>query len=254
VTIDLEFGAISTGHTEKGRLMMITQPGRNKKFAAALILIAMPLFAACNSGDDSEVEEEHNLIDNSNSYNQCTSWIAYYEDPAGCGTVNNSGDGSGPQPPPNATGDTPPPSGSGVAALINDELESNDTLANANAMSYPTRSSSITHVGWVARGSIDDLNDHVDYFVFTAPLSRDYIIRLCPPTGSPCNGTTGFDTLTVFFELLDQDGNVLLSSQAMPTNAYEMAIDAGVVYYLRVMAADTMGATVTYNFQAFEKK
>ena len=47
---------------------------------------------------------------------------------------------------------------------------------------------------------------------------------------------------------------MLLSSQAGPTNAFEMAIDAGVVYYVRVMAGDTMGSIVSYNFQAYEKK
>lgn len=229
---------------------MTTQTGRYRKFAPVLLVLALPVLTACNSGGDDEVEEEHNLIDNSNSYNQCTSWEAYYEDPTGCGGTPASG---GAAPPPNSTGSTPPPSGSGVAALLNDELESNDTLTNATAMSYPTRSGTTTHIGWVARGSINDLNDYVDYFLFTAPLGRDYIIRLCPPMGSPCNGTTGLDTLTAFFELLDQDGNVLLSSQGTPTNAYEMAIAAGVVYYVRVMAGDTMGAIVNYNFQAFEK-
>ena len=138
--------------------------------------------------------------------------------------------------------------------MINNELESNDTRSNANIMSYPTRSGSITHIGWVASGSISDINDAADYFSFTAPLGRDYTIRLCPPSGSPCNGSTDIDTLTAFFELLDQNGTVLLSSQAGPSNAFEMAIDAGVAYYVRVMAGDTMGSTVSYNFQAFEKK
>ena len=238
---------------------MFTQYGRIRKSAPAAILAILPLFAACGGDSADDAETEYELIDNSSNYSTCTSWIDYYDDPANCGNSGSSGgsagSGSGSPTPPTGTGSTtPPPSGSGVAALINDELESNDTLANANIMSYPTRSGSITHIGWVANGSISDMNDAADYFSFTAPFGRDYTIRLCPPSGSPCNGSTGIDTLTAYFELLDQDGTVLLSSQAGPTNAFEMAIDAGVVYYVRVMAGDTMGSIVSYNFQAYEKK
>ena len=238
---------------------MFTQSGRNRKFALAAILAILPLFAACGGDDDGDAETEYNFIDNSSDFGNCYSWADYYDDPATCGNSTSSGGSTGStggsSTPPTGSGTTtPPPSGSGVAELINDELESNDTLANANIMSYPTRSASIPYIGWVAKGSISDMNDDVDYFSFTAPLGRDYTIRLCPPSGSPCNGTTGIDTLTVFFELLDQDGTVLLSSQAAPTNAYEVAIDAGVVYYVRIMAGDTMGSTVSYNFQAYEKK
>jgi hypothetical protein len=236
--------------------MMFTQSGRIKKFAKAIILVTLSLFAACG-GEDGETETEYEFVDNSSNDFICYSAIDFYNDPATCGgtsPISGSGNGNA-TPPPNVTGGTtPPPSGSGIAALFNDEIEANNTLANANIMSYPTRSASITHIGWVANGSISDMMDDADYFSFTAPIGRDYTIRLCPPSGSPCSGTTGIDTLTAFFEMLDQDGNVLLSSQAAPTNAYEMAIDAGVVYYVRVMAGDTMGSTVSYSFQAFERK
>ena len=233
---------------------MFTQSGRIKKFAKVVILATLPLFAACG-GEEGETETEYEFVDNSSNDFICYSSIDYYNDPATCGgTYPISGSGNS-TPPPNVTGGmTPPPSGSGIAALLNDEIEANNTFANANIMSYPTRTASITHIGWVANGSISDMNDVADYFSFTAPIGRDYTIRLCPPSGSPCSGTTGIDTLTAFFELLDQDGNVLLSSQAAATNAYEMAIDAGVVYYVRVMAGDTMGSTVSYSFQAFERK
>ena len=218
---------------------MTSQTGRNHKFARALILLAMPIFTACKTVEVDAVETESNLIDNSRTYGSCISWTAYYEDPASCGRPDDSGSGGGsgggsgpvpPPPPPNTTGNPPPPSGSGVAALINDELESNDTLANANVMRYSSRTNGTTHIGWVASGSIDDLEDLVDYFVFTAPVGRDYVIRLCPPLDTVCTSASALDTLTAFFEFLDQDGNVLLSSQGMPTNAYEMSIDAGVAY------------------------
>ena len=143
---------------------------------------------------------------------------------------------------------------SGIALLINGELEPNDTPSAANVMRYPSRSGTTTHVGWQARGSVSDAADVIDYYIFTAPLSRDYVLRLCPNTASTCHGTTGLDTRTAFLDLLDSDGNILLSSQAAGTNAYEVAIDAGVVYYVRILAGDTSGDYVAYDLQAFERK
>lgn len=223
---------------------------------SAALLAVLPLVQGCGGGDSEEAEPAKPLTDNSSNRFVCYSWIAYYEDPATCGgTRTSTGSGTSTPPPTGPEIDTTPPSpGSGIAALINDELEPNDSLSNANVMAYPTRSGSITHVGWSVNASISDADDVVDYYSFTAPMSRNYTIRLCPPSGSLCHGTTGLDTLTAFFELLDQDGTVLLSSQAAAGNSYAMPIDAGVVYYVRVMAGDTMGATVSYSFQAFEKK
>ena len=232
--------------------------GRKSLLVPAAMLVMLPLIHGCGGGDGEEEETPSRLIENSPSGFVCYSWIAYYEDPATCGgTLTSTSTGSGnPTPPPAdpPVDTTPPPSGSGIAALINDELEPNDSRANANVMAYPTRSGSITHVGWTVHASVSDTDDAVDYFAFTAPLSRSYTLRLCPPSGSVCHGTSGLDTLTAFFELLDQDGTVLLSSQAAAGNSYTMPVAAGVVYYVRVMAGDTMGATVSYSFQAFEKK
>jgi hypothetical protein len=143
---------------------------------------------------------------------------------------------------------------SGIALLMNTELEPNDTLSAANPVAYASRSDTITHVGWLARGSVSDSADAIDHFTFTAPVDHEYVMRLCPGAEATCHSTTGLDTLTVFFDLLDADGNVLLSSQAAATNSYLVAIDAGVVYYVRVTAADTLGEYVAYDLQAFERK
>lgn len=234
---------------------MFNQDGYKSTGVLFSVLAVLPLFAGCGGDDGEDEVTETQIVNNSSGHSTCLSWTEYYEDPAAClGTApsNNSGSSS---PPPGGTGSTnPPTSGSGVAALINDETEPNDSRDNANPMDYPTRAGSITHIGWVAAGSVHETADTVDYFVFTAPMSRDYTVRLCPPNGSPCHGTGGLDTLTAFFELLDQDGNVLLSSRGSASNAYEVAIDAGVVYYARVIASDTMGVSVDYRLQAFESK
>lgn len=223
---------------------------------SAALLAVLPLVHGCGGGDGDEEEPAKQLVDNSSSRFVCYSWIAYYEDPATCGGTHTSTGSGNATPPPSGPGNdaTPPPSGSGIAALINDELEPNDSRADANVMGYPTRSGSITHIGWTADGSISDTDDLIDYFAFTAPMSRNYTLRLCPPSGSVCHGTSGLDTLTAFFDLLDQDGRLLLSSQAAAGNTYTMPIDAGVAYYVRVTAGDTMGSVVNYSFQAFENK
>lgn len=235
---------------------MNKQPGSASKFVRAVIFASLPLFAACGGGEEDE-ETGNKPGSGFNDYQTCLSWTEYYEDPAACQSGGQATGSGGSTPPPSAPpqsseNTSPPQSGSGISALINDEMEPNDTVANANVMSYPTRGGSVSRIGWVAAGSISDSNDTVDYFSFTAPASWKYTLRLCPPSGSLCGSTTGPDTLTVYFDVLDQDGNVLLSSQASDTNAHEMAIDAGVIYYVRVVAGDTMGAEVDYDFQAFE--
>lgn len=235
---------------------MPANTGCKNMLVPAALLAILPLVHGCGGGDGEEDETATPLIDNTSGRFVCYSWTAYYEDPATCGGALTSTGSGNATPPPTGPGDdtTPPPPGSGIAALVNDELEPNNSRANANVMGYPTRSGSITHIGWSANGSISDTDDAVDYFSFTAPMSRDYTLRLCPPSGSACHGTTGLDTLTAFFELLDQDGTVLLSSQAAAGNSYAMPIDAGVAYYVRILAGDTMGAAVNYSFQAFENK
>ena len=77
---------------------------------------------------------------------------------------------------------------------------------------------------------------------------------LCPPEGSTCSDNSGIDTLTAFFRVLDQGGNVLLTSEADTDdgNSRHTTFDAGVLYYLTVDAGDTMGVTVDYRLFVYE--
>lgn len=230
-------------------------PISGKRTLAVTILAILPLVTAC--GGDSEEEEAPPVFDEPDFQQTCYSWIAYYDDPAAC---QGGGTGVGSSTPPPDAGSTPPGPGStatsgsasGISALIHDEAEPNDTLANANVMGYPTRTGNASRVGWSVNASIDATGDAADHFVFSATVAHNYLVRLCPPSGTLCHGTDGLDSLTAYFDLLDASGNVLLSSRDSGTNVRQWSIDAGVAYFVRVVAADTMGVPVAYSFQAFE--
>ena len=79
-----------------------------------------------------------------------------------------------------------------------------------------------------------------------------------PDAISPCtpsNTIDYIDTSVAYFELLDQNGVLILSSQGdiVAGNFREVSIDAGVAYYLAVFAEDTVGATQSYFIVMAEK-
>ena len=63
------------------------------------------------------------------------------------------------------------------------------------------------------------------------------------------------DTSVAYFEVLDQNGTLLLSSQGdiLAGNIQDVSINAGIVYYLAVFAEDTVGATQNYYIEIVEK-
>ena len=134
------------------------------------------------------------------------------------------------------------------------DQEPNDDLSTAHPASIPTRKAPEQRVGFFVYGDINDVSDTVDAFAFTANESRTYQFNLCPPgDGSTCP-PKGLDVLTTFFRILDQNGNVLLTSQADEEqgNRRALTIDAGVLYYVTILAGDTMTADVEYQLSVFE--
>ncbi len=75
------------------------------------------------------------------------------------------------------------------------------------------------------------------------------------PSCTPFNTTDNIDTSVAYFEILDQNGVLLLSSQGdiVAGNNQDINIDAGVAYYLAVFAEDTVGATQSYYIEMVEK-
>jgi hypothetical protein len=83
-------------------------------------------------------------------------------------------------------------------------------------------------------------------------MSRNFRFKLCAPEQFQCTEFGEIDTLTAYIDILDSNGNVLVSSQAATRNFVSARIEAGLTYYVRVAAGDTMATTVTYKLMAQE--
>ena len=171
---------------------------------------------------------------------------------AACG-----GSGSG-----SSGGPFPPIGGEfSVFVTIRNEVEPNNDLTEADAHTLPTRGSAANYVGFGVIGAVDDTVDPVDYFVFTASRAHVFTVRMCPnmvgdlPSCAPFGTTELIDTSVAYFEVLDQSGTLLLSSQGdiAAGNFQEITLDAGIAYYLAVFAEDTVGATENYVIETVEK-
>ena len=133
------------------------------------------------------------------------------------------------------------------------ELEPNDDLINANVPQFPYRANANEKTGWYAEGAINDSSDTRDVFALTARRDYRYRIELCPPGHGSCIPDIGIDPLTVFWRLLDYDGNEITSSQGDYSNREYVNLNAGLMYYIVVDAGDTMGARVGYRLYVHEQ-
>jgi len=175
---------------------------------------------------------------------------------AACG---GGGNGNSAQSP----GGSPPPLGGVFTMHITGrtEIEPNNSLAEADAHTMPTHGAGADYVGFGVIGAVNDTADLADYFVFTASRAHVFTIRMWPsimdntPPCSPFNAIDNIDTSVAYFEVLDQNGVLLLSSQGdiAAGNFQSISIEAGVAYYLVVFAEDTVGATQSYCVETVEK-
>ena len=166
--------------------------------------------------------------------------------------------GGGDYSPPSDTNSTIPGGGIGTAIgaiLIQPEVEPNDSISMAQPVSIPSPSATVDYVGFQVNGTINNLADGADTFSFTASRTRVFSIRLCDSSCPLVFQGGSLDVAMAYFDVLDQTGNVLLSSQGDNTagNYREINIDAGVLYYIMVLAEDTMNAAQNYSLIAHEK-
>jgi hypothetical protein len=156
----------------------------------------------------------------------------------------------------------PPPIVGGFTVLVtgHGEIEPNNSLASADAITLPTHGANADYVGFGVIGGVNDTADLADYFVFTASRTHVFTVQMCPSVVggfSSCNpfNADHIDTSVAYFEVLDQNGILLLSSQGdiAAGNFQDINIDAGVAYYLAVFAEDTVGATQSYYIEMVEK-
>jgi hypothetical protein len=132
-------------------------------------------------------------------------------------------------------------------------MEPNNDLMNANIPQSANRPDPSDQTGWMVNGSANDFNDTRDAFALTPNRAFRYWIALCPPGDvAACSGPVGMDPLTLFWRLLDQDGNEITSSQGAFSNKTLVTLNAGLLYYVVVDAGDTMGVNVQYKLKVFE--
>jgi len=134
------------------------------------------------------------------------------------------------------------------------DVEPNNGIATAFSVSLPIPQNSEYRVGFFANGTINNLTDGIDTYAFTAARSRTFGIQICAPTPPDICRNGSLDLSAAYFSVLDQFGSVLLSSQGdtVSGNYQEMPIDAGVLYYVMVVAEDTMNVDREYTLRVFE--
>jgi hypothetical protein len=173
---------------------------------------------------------------------------------AACG---GNGDGSNSQP----TDGSFPPNAVTLLITILSENEPNNSLAEADAHTFPELGQEADYVGFGIGGAVHDTVDPADYFVFTPSRAHTFTIQMCSYVAGrvlscgPNPGVEIIDTSVAYFEVQDQDGVLLLSSQGdfAAGNVQEIYLSAGVAYYLAVFAEDTVDTFANYEIVTFEK-
>ncbi len=168
---------------------------------------------------------------------------------SGSGSTGSSGSGGSS----NTGGSPPPTSGNRSYLMDGSEMEPNNELINANIPRFATRTDPNDQTGWIVTGTVNDVGDTRDAFAVTPRRSYRYRIALCPPGERACENLIGMDPLTLFWRILDQDGNEITSTQGAYSNKAHVMLDAGVLYYVVVDAGDAMGVNVEYRLYVYEQ-
>jgi hypothetical protein len=137
----------------------------------------------------------------------------------------------------------------GARYVINHDVELNNDWMNAHNLFIDHTT---TPDGFIVDGDVSDVSDIADTFSFSRYTSRNFRFKLCAPSHNQCNEYGEVDVLTAYIDILDSNGRVLVSSQAADRNFVSTRINAGLTYYVRVAAGDTMGSTVGYKLMAQE--
>ena len=134
------------------------------------------------------------------------------------------------------------------------DVEPNDDIAMAQPLTVPTPGPDDDFVGFQVNGQISPIADPADTFAFTASRADTYSMELCQADCFvPLTGVS-LDPSVAYFEVLDQSGSLLYSSQGGTPNGNYMDVEiaAGALYYVRIRAETTMAGAQSYFLIAIE--
>ena len=191
-------------------------------------ILAMTTLAACGGG-----EEE----------SQCPELVAVVTMGFGClGTANVSSPPPPPVSPPPASPPPPPPSSNTVRMNFHVEYEPNNTLDNANPVSFGSAAPD-EHIGIDIAGAINQSNDTADFFIFTPPRSGHFLVYLCADT---C--TDALQSDEVYLMVYDQSQTTVASTPVGAVETQRLGLDfvAGLAYYVEVNGYNTGSAAADY--------
>ena len=156
---------------------------------------------------------------------------------------------------------TPPLDVAASSPLISMEaydVEPNNEITMANAVTFPAPLSTTQSVGFHVNGNYGDLSDGVDTFAMVANRTRTFLFQLCASSaGEDCNQISPdgrLDISIAYLNVYDQGGMLLTTSQAntIDGNLLRMQVDAGVLYYVMIVAENTDNRVQNYYLRAYE--
>jgi hypothetical protein len=132
------------------------------------------------------------------------------------------------------------------------EVEPNDDTSTATPLEIPDNSGRTDIAAGL--GSIHDTSDLIDTYSFTPNHSRRHFFQLCSNDCSLGTQIGNLDVTVANVDVLDASGNVLLSTARDSTTANEawLAIDAGVLYYVMVIAGNTANSEQDYSINIID--
>ena len=155
----------------------------------------------------------------------------------------------------------PPPSDPANSPLITMEaydVEPNNEISMANPVTFPAPLSPTQSVGFHVNGDYSNLSDGVDAFAMVANRPRTFMFQLCASSaGEECNQVFPEGRLDIdvaYLDVYDQGGMLLMTSQAntIDGNLLRMPVDAGVLYYVVVVAQNTGNSVRSYYLRVYE--
>jgi hypothetical protein len=200
----------------------------NKALRRLGALLTMTTLAACGGGSEEETG--------------CSAVIAVVTAGLGClGTVTVtspppppppvSPPPAGPPPPP----PPPPPSSNIVRMSFHVEYEPNNTLDNANPVSFLSAAPE-EHIGIDITGAVNQDDDQADFFIFTPQRSGQFLVYLCTET---CADSLQSDQ--VYLSVYDQGQTTIVSTPVGTVETQRLSVDlvAGLAYYVEVNGYNT---------------